>query len=114
VRYAASQAARAFYSISKSDEALRSEFDPLLVPRMCLNRYYVAEGVKIYSNESWRIVHEDKGKETLCKYAAEVCDFYISQSRADNHAVREAACHCIGELCNKVAPINKGPFQPHV
>ena len=114
VRYAASQAARSFYLIAKNDEGLRAEFDPLLVPRMCLNRYYVAEGVKIYSNETWRLVHEDKGKEVICKYAKEVSEFYIQQSLADNHAVREASCHCIGELCNKVAIVNPEPFKPYV
>ena len=62
VRYAASQAVRAFYEIAKQDEALKERFGPLLVPRMCLNRYYVAEGVKIYSNETWRLVHGDQGR----------------------------------------------------
>jgi len=62
VRYAASQAARSFYVIAKEDEELRNKFDPLLVPRMCMNRYYVAEGVKIYSNETWKIVHENNGR----------------------------------------------------
>jgi hypothetical protein len=114
VRYAASQACRSFYLIAKEDPQLREEFDPILVPRMCLNRYYVAEGVKIYSNETWRLVHEDKGKEVIAKYAKEVCKFYISQSLADNHAVREASCHCIGELCTKVAKIDPEPFKPYV
>jgi len=49
VRYAASQAVRSYYAITKDDKPLRESFDGLLVPRMCLNRYYVAEGVKIYS-----------------------------------------------------------------
>ncbi len=30
-------------------------------------------------------------------------DFYISQSRAANHAVREAACICTAELGTKVS-----------
>lgn len=29
-------------------------------------------------------------------------EFYISQSEADNHAVREAACACIAELGTKI------------
>ncbi len=80
-----------------------------------MNRYYVAEGVKIYSNDTWKLVHEDKGKEVICKYAEQVCQFYIDQSKADNHAVREAACHCISELCTKVATtVSKEPFKPFV
>ena len=82
---------------------------------MCLNRYYVAEGVKIYSNETWRLVHGDQGRQIVCKYAEEVCNFYIEQSEADNHAVREAACHCISELCTKVAAVvDKEPFKPYI
>lgn len=77
VRYAASQAVRAFYTIAKEDGSLKDKYDALLVPRMCLNRYYVAEGVKIYSNETWRLVHGDQGRQTICKYAKEVCEFYI-------------------------------------
>ena len=29
-------------------------------------------------------------------------DFYVAQTRADNHAVREAACACIAELGAKL------------
>jgi hypothetical protein len=38
------------------------------------------------------------------------------QSQADNHAVREAACHCIAELCTKVVQNeeSKAPFKPHI
>jgi hypothetical protein len=44
-----------------------------------------------------------------------VCTFYIEQSIADNHAVREAACHCISELCTKVAAeVDKEPFKPYI
>ena len=31
--------------------------------------------------------------------------FYISQTEADNHAVREAACACIAELGSKVSGV---------
>lgn len=30
-------------------------------------------------------------------------EFYVSQTKADNHAVREAACACIAELGTKVS-----------
>ena len=29
-------------------------------------------------------------------------EFYVNQTKADNHAVREAACACIAELGTKV------------
>lgn len=101
--------------IAKDDETLREKYDGLMVPRMCLNRYYVAEGVKIYSNETWRLVHGTQGREIISKHAGAVCEFYIAQSTADNHAVREAACHCISELCIKVArEVDKAPFKPFI
>lgn len=55
------------------------------------------------------------GRQLVCTYASAICEYYILQSKADNHAVREAACHCISELCTKVAStIDKDPFKPHV
>ena len=115
VRYAASQAARAFYLIAKDDPALREAYDPGLVPRMCLNRYYVAEGVKLYSQETWKLCFGDSGRLLVCQNAKWVCEYYILQSQADNHAVREAACHCIAELCSKVAQqVDAEPFKPFV
>ena len=65
-------------------------------------RYYVAEGVRLYSQESWRIVTDNRGVELVGEYIKNVVDFYISQSQAANHAVREAACSCIAELGTKV------------
>ena len=38
----------------------------------------------------------------VCVYL-QVVEFYISQTEAANHAVREAACACIAELGTKVA-----------
>ncbi len=46
----------------------------------------------------------------LCDFASQV-DYYISQSDADNHAVREAACACIAELGSK---INQDVVRPFV
>ncbi len=37
--------------------------------------------------------------------------YYIMQSKANNHAVREAACACIAELMIKVDP---DAVRPHV
>lgn len=45
-----------------------------------------------------------------CLFLLQV-DYYVSQSLADNHAVREAACTCIAELGNKIDPES---VRPHV
>ena len=83
---------------------------------MCLNRYYVAEGVRNYSIQTWRTVFGESGKQIVCTYADPIAEYYIAQSQADNHAVREAACHCISEICNKVAidDETKEPFRKHI
>jgi hypothetical protein len=41
----------------------------------------------------------------------QVVFYYISQSKANNHAVREAACAVIAELMEKV---DKAAVSPHV
>ncbi|EGD76480.1 hypothetical protein PTSG_07596 [Salpingoeca rosetta] len=109
VRMASSVATRNFVLGMKTET--REQFLPLLVPRMCLNRYYVAEGVKLYSQESWRLLSSGSGKALVEKYIDQTVAFYIEQSQADNHAVREAACACIAELGNKV---DKDVVRAHV
>ena len=114
VRFAASWATRSFYIFGKTNENLRQEYDTDMLPRMCLNRYYVAEGVRNYSLETWKIVVEDKGIDILITQAEAFWKYYIMQCLADNHAVREAAWHCISEICTKVASVNPEPFRPHI
>lgn len=84
---------------------------------MCLNRYYVAAGVRQYSNETWRLQFAKNGKEYLIKNAQEVSKFYCSQTMSDDQSDREAACHCIAEIGPKLAVIGhdeKNAFKPHI
>ncbi|PSC73633.1 ARM repeat-containing [Micractinium conductrix] len=111
VRFAASTATRTFMQCAA---AYRERVFPLLLPHMCLNRYYVAEGVRLYSQETWRIVMGDKGREEVAKCAPQVVAYYIEQSKANNHAVREAACACIAELMCKVDKTAVAPFVPRL
>lgn len=99
VRYAASRAARA---LLLGVTAAREAVYPIVMPAMCLNRYYVAEGVRLYSQETWRLVMGTSGREVVARYIDSVVPYYVSQSKANNHAVREAACGCMTELMNKV------------
>ncbi|XP_067011656.1 uncharacterized protein [Anabrus simplex] len=109
VRLAASVAARKFL-MSLPDDKAREIFYPELLPRMCLNRYYVAEGVRIYSQETWRQVTGVRGKDLVEKYVSYTVDYYIVATESDNHAVREAACACIAELAAKIRPQAVRPF----
>ena len=69
---------------------------------MCLNRYYIAEGVRLYSQETWRLVFEHTGRKVVCEHINDVIKFYVSQSEAENHAAREAVCACVTELVTKI------------
>ncbi|XP_014671947.1 PREDICTED: uncharacterized protein LOC106812561 [Priapulus caudatus] len=111
VRLAASIATRKFM-LSLPGEKERELFFPKLLPKMCLNRYYVAEGVRIYSQETWRQIAHTQGCYLVEKYIADVQEYYIAQTKADNHAVREAACACIAELGSKIKQDAVRPFVP--
>eukprot|EP00188_Purpureofilum_apyrenoidigerum_P003584 Plantae.Rhodophyta-Purpureofilum_apyrenoidigerum.ctg3796.p1 GENE.Plantae.Rhodophyta-Purpureofilum_apyrenoidigerum.ctg3796~~Plantae.Rhodophyta-Purpureofilum_apyrenoidigerum.ctg3796.p1 ORF type:complete len:651 (-),score=118.46 Plantae.Rhodophyta-Purpureofilum_apyrenoidigerum.ctg3796:96-2048(-) len=102
VRYASSVCVREL--ITRSPEDVKESLYGLLIPRMCLNRHYVAEGVRTYSQDTWKNVLGSKGRKLLVKYFPEVIDFYISQCDADNHAVREAACQSLAEAAIKIEP----------
>eukprot|EP00899_Mesostigma_viride_P016795 jgi/Mesvir1/25116/Mv21577-RA.2 len=108
VRYAASRATRTFLASSRP---YTPEYYSVLLPPMCLNRYYVAEGVKLYSQETWRLAVRNEGRVLVAQHIPHVVAYYVSQSRADNHAVREAACHCMAELMSK---IEREAVKPHV
>lgn len=93
----------------------------MLLPRMCLNRFYLAQGVKLYSQDTWKIIfgsshNAAEGEEGLhssgkskggggmgavARNAAPLCRYYSKMCDADNHAVREVCfyclvyCHCV-------------------
>ncbi|CAH8474469.1 unnamed protein product [Heterobilharzia americana] len=87
VRMAASRATRTFFEVSPPPGYSVNDAYPILLPPMCLNRYYVAEGRR--SKATWSIF-------------GPAVDYYIQQSEADNHAVREAACASMAEIVSKL------------
>ncbi len=110
VRYASSIATRHMLTRAIKHGFAEAHL-PLLLPPMCLNRYYVAQGVRIYSTATWRLAVGTRGAELVATHAKRFVDFYCKQALADNHAVREAACACIAELALKV---DKKAVRPHV
>jgi hypothetical protein len=109
VRYAASVATRTF--MCRTAPARRVRHHAALVPRMCMNRYYIADGVKLYSQETWRRVMGTEGPTIVAGVVGDVVEYYRFATDADNHAVRECACACIAELAQKVEP---AVVTPHV
>lgn len=110
VRMAASKAVRTFFDTAPPPGFSRYDVYPILLPAMCLNRYYVAEGVRIYSQATWCRVTQGEGKALLGRYLDSALKYYIQQSDSDNHAVREAACAAIAETIIKLDPQLLKPF----
>ncbi|KAL0266896.1 UNVERIFIED_CONTAM: hypothetical protein PYX00_009320 [Menopon gallinae] len=109
VRLAASVAARSFL-LSLPNNGARQLFYPQLLPQMCLNRYYIADGVRIYSQETWRQVAGSAGKELVEQHLGPTVEYYKLATKSDNHAVREAACACIAELASKLSSSAVSPY----
>ena len=124
-------------------ESAVDDLAPMLLPRMCLNRFYIAQGVKLYSQETWRLVFGGAssaktsqpaetadgelqstsdgvrgggGMGAVARNAAPICRYYAKACDADNHAVREAGCQGIAELAQKVGshPEYAEYLSPHV
>ncbi|GIL88525.1 hypothetical protein Vretifemale_16489 [Volvox reticuliferus] len=111
VRYAACVSTRSLLEWLEEGEE-REALMPVLLPPMCLNRYYVAEGVRLYAQETWLRVMGDGGRAAVARHIGPVVTHYTLQARANNHAVREAACACIAELMEKVDRTAVGPHVP--
>jgi len=110
VRYAGSVAARAFMEKAGAE---KERFYPQLLGLMCLNRHYVAEGVRLYAQDTWRMVCGPQGgARLLMAHFDSVVGVYREAATAPNHAVREAACHCISEFAVRLAGLPDVP-SPH-
>mmetsp|Transcript_27446 Transcript_27446/g.60408 ORF Transcript_27446/g.60408 Transcript_27446/m.60408 type:complete len:824 (+) Transcript_27446:216-2687(+) len=120
VRMAASVLNRVFWSTLQETCQFPAEnlekLYAVLVPRMCLNRFYLAQGVKLYSHQTWKLVFPENGVQVVAKSIAPVVRYYVQMCDADNHVVREGACQAVAELAVKIgmdeeiAPV----LQPHV
>lgn len=62
----------------------------------------MADGVRGYAQDTWRLVMGEHGRAAIAAHIDAVVDYYVAQSKAVNHSVREAACACMAELAEKV------------
>jgi len=120
VRMAASVLNRVFWKTLKetcnfSNDNLKQLY-PVLIPRMCLNRFYLAQGVKLYSHQTWKLVFPDSGLEVVAQTIAPIVRYYVQMCDADNHVVREGACQAVAELAVKIGmdEVHASALQPHV
>ena len=120
VRMAASVLNRVFWSTlqetCKFPTTNLQQLYPILVPHMCLNRFYLAQGVKLYSHQTWKLVFPNNGVEVVAQTIAPLVRYYVKMCDADNHVVREGACQAVAELAVKIGmdPQNAHVLQPHV
>ncbi|KAG7367216.1 heat repeat-containing protein [Nitzschia inconspicua] len=120
VRMAASVLNRVFWSTLQETCHFPTEnlqlLYPVLVPRMCLNRFYLAQGVKLYSHQTWKLVFPENGVEVVAQSIASIVRYYVQMCDADNHVVREAACQAVAELAVKIGMDEQhaAVLQPHV
>jgi hypothetical protein len=93
---------RLYQTLMQTPLTHRLDIDRLLLPRLCLNRHYLAEGVRECAQRIWKELFGPNGRELVGAHLADVVPYLVTQSQADNHAVREAACHMVAELLSRV------------
>ena len=69
MRYAACVCARAFLLAA---EGFQEAYFPSILPHLCFNRYDVAEGVRSYSLDTWKLVMKDTGPRQVAQHAQQV------------------------------------------
>ena len=75
--FSAAVATRQFLiSLQKYQEKSKDVLS-LLLPRLCLNRYYLAEGVRIYSQETWVLTVGQNGKSLVEDNIDNFVKYYI-------------------------------------
>lgn len=95
---------------SKSPSLLESVYVDM-IPALCFMRYSIADGLRNYSIETWRLVVEDKGKDFLVRYLGDSIELYKAYITSDNAALRETASLCISELFSKIGKPFTDPFE---
>ena len=75
-----------------------------LLPGLCMNRFYVADGVSTIAREVWHdiINKHGKGRETVTAHITAIVDHYILMSKASNHMVCEASLLALSELILRI------------
>jgi hypothetical protein len=111
VRFAGMLAAHRLYLVFEQlPLQLRFSVDRLLLPRLCLNRHYLAEGVREYARKTWLALFGAHGRELVATNLADVIPYVLKESQAENHAVREAACHLMAEIADRLDPCLVKPY----
>jgi hypothetical protein len=92
VRLAASVAVRALL-VALPEASQREQYYSALLPPMCLNRYFVAEGVKCYSQDTWQLCMQGQGAAAVARHIEAVAAFYVATAEVLQQ------CYCCSVMC---------------
>ena len=82
--FKAAVASRQFLISLQKYQEKSKEIISTLLPRLCLNRYYLAEGVRIYSQETWVITVGQNGKTLVEDNIENFVKYYIECTQVSN------------------------------
>ena len=102
VRYAALRACRA---ILRECVRTRTErvLEPDIAPLLLINRHFVAEGVRRYAQETWRIlVGPQGGVDMINRHQSHYLELLVAACESSNQSVREAVISVVLEFLRRV------------
>jgi hypothetical protein len=88
----------------------------VVLPRVCLNRFYSAHGVQLYSHETWFQIVHDRGVDVVAHFLPAFVRYYVQMCDANSHVVRESACQALAELARRLGshPTYRALLSRHV
>lgn len=107
VRFSALNFLITFYDIfSKNNINLISEnkeFRELILPKICLNRYLPADGVKNSSLLLWKSIVKENGISFIKSHFPFFLETYLYEMASKSPSAKEAACRSLQELIMRVS-----------
>lgn len=100
IRQASCTATAAFFSALPETEKV--EYWPKLLPGVCLNRFYAADGVKTVALEAWKGLVGTRGRSLVSSFIGSFVHSYAEASQSNNHMVSEASCSAMAELLCRI------------
>jgi hypothetical protein len=103
IRQASCKAALVFLAgLAEQEDETRRNFMAKLLPGICLNRFYAADGVKATAADTWRGIVGSRGREWICALIESFATSYAEMSKVNNHMISEAACSAMAELISRI------------
>ena len=83
---------------------------------MCLNRHYLADGVKQFSLKTWTDhIPSEQGIPLVAEHIHNVVLHYLKTLDVDNHVIRESACNAVLELSSSLSTsVCAASLIPHI